>query len=271
MKICLLGHSGFIGTHLLDGLRLEHEIILSDFRLDDRAGMTAFFSRHTDFDLIIHAAGAVSGDPHSIMQTNLWGTFLLVESLKSQRKPFSMVFFSSGAVYGDVATGHASLETDPTFPIDFYGLSKKSAEDVLRVAAAIQGFGLNVLRLPSTYGPSNVKGVLSRMIADAERTGEIKIFGSGQELRSFIDVRDVTSVALHLIRVRWIGTMNISSDECFTTGEVAHLVQKYIPARITYHPGSNLLKRMVLDNSVMKTVSGFDPSFTLEGYLQGLP
>ena len=271
MKICLLGHSGFIGTNLLVGLRIGHQIILSDFRLDDRAGMAAFFSRHADFDLIIHAAGAVSGDAHSIMQSNLWGTFLLVESLKSQIKPFSMVFFSSGAVYGDVAAGHASLETDPLVPVDFYGSSKKSAEDLLRVAAAIQGFGLTVLRLPSTYGPSNVKGVLSRMMADADRSDEIKIFGRGQELRSFIDVRDVTSVALHLIGISWSGTMNISSDEYFTTEELAHLVQKYIPARITYHPGSNLLKRMMLDNSVMKTVTGLEPSFTLEGFLQGLP
>jgi UDP-glucose 4-epimerase len=268
MKICLLGHSGFIGKNLFDELRTEHEIIFSDFRLDDSAGMAAFFSQHADFDVIIHAAGAVSGDTFSMLQTNLLGTFLLTESLRSQKKSFSMIFFSSGAVYGNVAEGCYSLETDSLIPVDYYGSSKKSAEDLLRVAAAIHGFGLAILRMPSVYGPFNVKGVLSRMMADAERTGEIKIFGSGKELRSFVDVRDVASVVSHLIEVEWSGTMNVSSGECFTTGEVAALVQRHVPARVTFHSANNLLKRMALDNTLMKTVSGFEPHYTLKGFLQ---
>lgn len=256
MKICVLGANGFVGQTLCPYLQGAHDVVVSNFRLHDRDAAREFFAQHSDFDVIVHMAGAIAGDLETVMGANVWGNVQLIDNLRNQRKRFLLILFSTGAVYGNGIKGRLSMEEDPHAPLDFYGLSKKSAEDLFRVAADLQGFDLTVLRMPSVYGPNNTKGVLAKMISSAQNTGCVKIFGDGTEERSFVDVRDVTQAVVSLTAQRWIGDMNISSDEVLTTHDIAHLIASEFGAQVEQHPGHNRLRRMVLDPTRMKDVTG---------------
>jgi len=268
MKICLLGSSGFIGKMLCERLRHSHIVIETDFQLNNTHKAAGFFEKHKDFDVVIHAAGVVSGDPTVMMQVNLWGTYQLTRYLEKQEKPFQLIFFSTGAVYGNGIVGHKSKEDDPHAPVDFYGLSKKSAEDILQLASSIQLFSLAIVRLPSVYGPGNNKGVLYKMAESAEINKQINIYGNGLEERNLVDVRDVVAAITLIVDQAWTGTMNIASDESFSILQLARMIQNYYPAKIAYHDSGNRLSRMVLDNTLMKDVTGLSDLSSAESFLK---
>jgi UDP-glucose 4-epimerase len=225
MLVAVTGGAGFIGSHTVDRqLGAGHRVVvLDDFRTGKRANLAhhagsdrldvlvcdvshgifaalaPITARHGTVDRIVHLAAQVSvvnsvQNPLVDMQVNYGGTLHVLEYARAAGVK-KVVFASSAAVYGEVATMPVGEDT-PTRPVSPYGIDKLASEHALDYYAAVHGVPGTALRFFNVYGPrqdpsSPYSGVIS-IFADRARAGRtLTIFGDGGQTRDFVYVGDV--------------------------------------------------------------------------------
>lgn len=200
MKVLITGGCGFLGSNLsahylnqgadvviIDALfRNGSATNLSWLQQIDKTGRLDFyqvdlansedvervFRRHAPFDFICHVGGQVAMtsslvNPARDLQTNVVGTFNILESAR-QYSPESLIAYSStNKVYGDLewlSYGESAARytlpdfpegLDESIPLDFstpYGCSKGSADQYVRDWARVYGLKTVVFRHSSIYG-----------------------------------------------------------------------------------------------------------------------
>ena len=140
--------------------------------LADAEGVMAVFRRHSPFDYICHVGGQVAmttslEDPARDLQTNVLGTFNVLEAARSFSPEALIAYSSTNKVYGDLEwLSYKETETryclldypkglDESLPLDFstpYGCSKGSADQYVRDWARVYGLKTVVFRHSSIYG-----------------------------------------------------------------------------------------------------------------------
>lgn len=200
MKLLITGGCGFLGSNLaayylgqgaevvaVDALfRNGSELNLawlrrkarpkqfSFFRLDlaKNADLEPVFTTHAPFDYICHCAGQVAmttslEQPRRDMQTNVTGTFNVLEAARRYSPGAFLAYSSTNKVYGDLGS-IALRETatryvadgyprgfDESLPLDFaspYGCSKGAADQYVRDWQRNYGLKTAVFRHSSIYG-----------------------------------------------------------------------------------------------------------------------
>lgn len=128
-------------------------------------------------------------DPGSFIQTDVYGTFVLLEAAKKHEiSRFLQV--STDEVYGDIPVG-SSMEPDPLRPRSPYSASKAGGE--MMVQAYHTTFGLPVLitRGSNTYGPYQYpEKLIPVLVTNALDNMELPIYGDGQQVRDWLYVLD---------------------------------------------------------------------------------
>jgi UDP-glucose 4-epimerase len=225
MLAVVTGGAGFIGSHAVDQLLAagHRVVVLDDFRTGKRANLAQhagsdrldviacdvshgifaalapITARHGPVERIVHLAAQVSvvhsvQNPLVDMQVNYGGTLHVLEYARATGVK-KVVFASSAAVYGDVATLPVG-EDAPTRPVSPYGIDKLASEHALDYYAAVHGVLTTALRFFNVYGPrqdpsSPYSGVIS-IFTDRARAGRaLTLFGDGSQTRDFIYVGDV--------------------------------------------------------------------------------
>ncbi|HEX3477030.1 MAG TPA: SDR family NAD(P)-dependent oxidoreductase [Kofleriaceae bacterium] len=225
MHVVVTGGAGFIGSHTVDRLlgAGHRVVVLDDFRTGKRANLAhhagsdrldviacdvshgifaalaPITGRHGPVDRIVHLAAQVSvvhsvQNPLVDMQVNYGGTLHVLEYARATGVK-KVVFASSAAVYGEVATMPVG-EDAPTRPVSPYGIDKLASEHALDYYAAVHGVPGTALRFFNVYGPrqdpsSPYSGVIS-IFADRARAGRtLTLFGDGGQTRDFVYVGDV--------------------------------------------------------------------------------
>jgi UDP-glucose 4-epimerase len=225
MLVAVTGGAGFIGSHTVDRLlgAGHRVVVLDDFRTGKRANLAhhagsdrldvlvcdvshgifaalaPITARHGPVDRIVHLAAQVSvvnsvQNPLVDMQVNYGGTLHVLEYARAGGVK-KVVFASSAAVYGEVATLPVGEDT-PTRPVSPYGIDKLASEHALDYYAAVHGVPGTALRFFNVYGPrqdpsSPYSGVIS-IFGDRARAGRtLTIFGDGGQTRDFVYVGDV--------------------------------------------------------------------------------
>jgi len=200
MKVLITGGCGFLGSNLA-AFYLEQgaEVVVIDalFRrgsssnlhwLERQASPAQFhfiqadlavaesvfatFRRYGPFDYICHVGGQVAmttslQDPLRDLQTNVVGTFNILEATRALSQESLIAYSSTNKVYGDLEwMRYEETETrytlpdhpnglDERLPLDFstpYGCSKGSADQYVRDWARVYGLNTVVFRHSSIYG-----------------------------------------------------------------------------------------------------------------------
>lgn len=176
------------------------EVVIGD--IADASTVRDALSRvHTVMDLA-GESGAARSVSHAFedMAVNVAGHLTLLEAARDLPAPPRIVFFSSRLVYG--VTGSRPVdETAATRPTSFYGIHKLTVEHYCRVFHEQHGVPTVVLRLTNPYGPYQHParrgyGILNRFVMAALRDETIQVFGSGDQLRDYVYVEDVTRAAI---------------------------------------------------------------------------
>ena len=146
-------------------------------------------------DIIVHLAantgvGPSVKDPRSDMETNVFGTFNMLEAAR-QNKVGRFVFASSGAPVGECEPPiHEELAPHPVSP---YGASKLAGEGYC--SAYYRTFGLETvaLRFGNVYGPlsGHKNSVIAKFIKKAMNGETLEIYGDGTQTRDFIYIDDL--------------------------------------------------------------------------------
>ena len=195
ISIGVTGASGFIGSHLMTALKRHGKVdtLSRDGSLPTTAQLKTFAS---GVELVFHLGGINRGTDEEILKGNITGTLRLIEAIRKYGKPSAkMLFASSTQIYRLKKTGDKISESTPLKPDSIYGISKKSAEDLIRIS----GLPYTVLRLANVYGPGcrpNYNSVVATLCQRARKNLPLQINGKGTQGRDFIYIDDVIQAFL---------------------------------------------------------------------------
>ena len=170
-------------------------------------------------DLTVHFAAESHNDnslndPSPFIQTNLVGTFELLEAVRRHEKRYHHV--STDEVYGDLELDDPAkfTETTPYNPSSPYSASKAGSD--LLVRAWVRSFGVQatISNCSNNYGPyQHVEKFIPRQITNLIDGIHPKLYGAGLNVRDWIHVDDHNAAVLDIIDRGRIGeTYLIGAD-----------------------------------------------------------
>lgn len=145
------------------------------------------------------SSGAVRSNeaPMEDLEANCAWQIELLEACRRTGRRSHIVFASSRLVYGRAQTLPVD-ETHPLAPESVYAANKLSAENYHQVYARPGTITYTICRISVAYGRDprcggKAHGFLNTMIENALAGLPLRVFGSGEQLRDYIHVRDLAS------------------------------------------------------------------------------
>lgn len=156
-------------------------------------------------DFVLHLA-AQAGVRHSILnpedytKSNLVGFANILECSKNF-KIRHLIFASSSSVYGDSTEYPLKENQKLSSPISYYAATKLSNELMACSYSHIHNLPSTGLRFFTVYGPWGRPDMALFLFTDAiKKNKQIKLFNSGDMIRDFTYIDDITSSIFKLIK-----------------------------------------------------------------------
>lgn len=294
MRILVLGGTGFIGSHILDGLlknghyvrvidrtvkyrqnKFPHQI---EYIQADYGDSLVMLEALTSIDVVIHLVSSTvpktsNLDSIADIQTNLVNSVQLLKYMQQAGVKRIIYFSSGGTVYGNPVRTPIS-EDEPTHPISSYGIIKLAIENYLYMYQELYDLKPIIFRVSNPYGPrqghlgsQGVIGTFLRQIMDGHA---IKIWGDGSVIRDYIYIADVVSACLAGINSEIIGTFNIGCGDGCSLLKIVNEIEICIgrKADIVFESKRGFdVKEVVLDISKAKEQFNWSPEYSL---MQGI-
>ena len=141
------------------------------------------FAAETHVDRSLMAAG-------DFIQTDVHGTFVLLEAARQAPALRRFVQISTDEVYGSVPTGH-SRETDELRPRNPYSASKAGADRLAYSYWASYDVPVVITRASNNYGPNQFpEKVIPLFITNAIDSLPLPLYGDGLNVRDWLHVDD---------------------------------------------------------------------------------
>ena len=289
-RVLVTGGAGFIGSHLVEALvrRGDEVVVLDNFSTGRRENLKPLLKQVRlaradvrDFDtvrrrmqgvsLVFHLA-AVSSVPLSVdepldtFDANLRGTWNVLEAarLAGVRR---VVFISSASVYG--ADCPVPFREDmPLKGSSPYATSKLVGEQLCDLYLRLYGLQTVALRLFSVYGPrqnphSQYANVIPAFATCVLHGKTPTIYGTGEQTRDFVFVKDVVRALLQAARRRAVvgQVVNVGSGQQTSVKELLRLVQEVLgtdipPRHAPLKPGDD--PRTCADTTRARTLLGLN-------------
>jgi len=198
-------------------------------------------------DFIFHLAGQVShGDsmrePELDLAVNCTATIKLVEACRYHNPQAILVNTSTRQVYGRPQFLPVT-EEHPVEPVDVNGINKLAAEYYHLLYHRVYDVRSVVLRLTNTYGPrqqikNERQGMAGVFLNRALRGQDLKLFGTGLQLRDFNYVDDVVeALLLAAVTPDCYGKLfNLGADPCHSLLEFCSILQQLCGIRYEVVP-----------------------------------
>ena len=141
------------------------------------------FAAETHVDRSLYDAG-------SFIQTDVYGTFVLLEEARRSRELRMFVQISTDEVYGSVEAG-SSRETDALMPRNPYSASKAGADRLAYSYFATYSLPVIVTRASNNYGPYQYPEKVIPLFATHALDGiPLPLYGDGMNVRDWLHVDD---------------------------------------------------------------------------------
>lgn len=293
MKVLVTGGAGFIGSHTVD-LMLQKgvQVVIVDnlrtgkiinkaakfYQVDICSGDLGQIFEIERPEFVIHLAAQVSvneslTDPWTDAQINILGLINLLNNC-IQYDIKKIIFASSAAVYGKPIVSVVE-EEHQTVPISFYGLSKLTAESYIKMYAKLHGLKYAILRYANVYGTNQLLsgegGVVAIFIDTLLKNKTPVIFGTGEQTRDFIYVKDVARANFLVLTNGDNEIINISSNTATTINELLLVIQSIFKKEISpiYRPPKEGdIFYSVLSNTKAKNLLKWETGCLLEEGLE---
>jgi nucleoside-diphosphate-sugar epimerase len=306
-RILVAGGGGFIGGHLAAHLlRQGHAVVVADikpfaswYQLHESAENMSVSLEEKDAclkavegcDAVYNLAcnmggmGFITNNKALCMLSVLINTHLL---MAAKERGVSEYFYSSSAcVYPDYRQEEANLtalkESDayPAMPENGYGWEKLFSERLCKHYEEDFGMSVRVVRFHNVYGPhgtwdggrEKAPAALCRKIieAHANGTGEIEIWGDGEQTRSFMYIDDCITGIEKLMRSSYSDPLNLGRSELVSINQLADMVQEiegiHVRRRYNLNAPQGVRGRNS-DNTLIKDVLGWEPEINLRTGLE---
>jgi UDP-glucose 4-epimerase len=291
MKVLVTGGAGFIGSHIVEYFQDKAEVrVLDDLRTGSRQNLAKF---RCDFiqgsildrslvrdaiqnvDFVFHLAAMVSvpesmQKPVECVENNTHGTLVVLEEA-ARAKVKKLVFSSSSAIYGDLASTPNS-EAMPPDPKSPYAITKLDGEFYCKMFSREGLLQTTSLRYFNVFGSrqdpnSPYAAAVPAFIDSAVKNKPITIFGDGGQTRDFIHVKDVVAANIFFAdRPNEKGVFNVAYGRSISVNELADKICQLTRSRSEIKHISERLgdvKHSVADISKLRA-AGFVPNGTFE-------
>ena len=181
-------------------------------------------------DAIVHFAAESHVDrsilsPEPVIQTNLRGTFTLLEGARKSRLG-RFVHVSTDEVYGSLA---APLEADENYPLNPsspYSASKAGSDLLARSYFVTYKMPVLITRASNNYGPYQFpEKLIPLMISNAFEDRSLPVYGDGQQVRDWLYVDDHCRGILAVLRGGREGEIyNIGGNRSLPNLDVVHKI-----------------------------------------------
>ncbi|NZD48901.1 dTDP-glucose 4,6-dehydratase [Rhizobium leguminosarum] len=316
--ILVTGGAGFIGANfVLDWLALHDEPIVNLDVLTYAGNLENLASiwhdpRHlfvkgsiADYDLIeellrshrprailnfaaeSHVDRSIHG-PEEFIQTNIVGTFRLLEAIRgflaSQdeafRQSFRFLHISTDEVYGSLAPAEPAFSEHRKYePNSPYSASKAASDHLVRAYHHTYGLPVLTTNCSNNYGPYHFPEKLIPLVIHNALSGkQIPIYGDGMQLRDWLFVKDHCSAIRRVLESGKVGeTYNVGGRNELTNLSVVNTLceildeLKPLPDRASYRsqitfvrdrPGHD--RRYAIDAAKIERELGWRPSETFD-------
>ncbi|MEP9363492.1 dTDP-glucose 4,6-dehydratase [Nocardioides sp. CN2-186] len=186
-------------------------------------------------DTVVHFAAESHNDnslsdPSPFVQTNIVGTFTLIEAARRHDSRFHHV--STDEVYGDLALDDPKRFTEdtPYHPSSPYSASKAGSDHLVR--AWVRSFGLRatISNCSNNYGPwQHVEKFIPRQITEVIDGRKPRVYGDGLNVRDWIHTEDHSSAVLAILERGEIGeTYLIGADGERNNLEVVRAILRHL-------------------------------------------
>lgn len=241
------------------------EFIVGDIR--DVVHVDALVART---DVIVHFAAESHNDnsladPRPFMDTNIVGTFTLLEAARAHDVRFHHI--STDEVYGDLSLEDPQRFTEETAyrPSSPYSATKAASDLLVRAWVRSYGLRATLSNCSNNYGPyQHVEKFLPRQITNLLRGDRVRLYGSGHNVRDWIHVDDHSSAVLRIIERGRIGeTYLIGADGERSNREMVGLVLEALGHSpedfdtVADRPGHDV--RYAIDATKLRTELGWEP------------
>jgi dTDP-glucose 4,6-dehydratase len=228
-------------------------------------------------DAIVHFAAESHVDrsilsPEPVIQTNLRGTFTLLEGARKHRLG-RFVHVSTDEVYGSLAAPLEAGENDPLNPSSPYSASKAGSDLLARSYFVTYKMPVVITRASNNYGPYQFpEKLIPLMITNALEDGPLPVYGDGQQVRDWLYVNDHCRGILAVLREgrdgeiyniggnRSLPNMDVVRQVLALTGKPESLIQY-----VTDRPGHD--RRYALSSEKLMRETGWKP---MEDFETGL-
>jgi len=170
-----------------------------------------------DVDVVVNFAAETHvdrsiSDPSPFVETNIVGTFTLLEAIRRSDKTF--VHVSTDEIYGDAYGKSSFTETDPIDANNPYSATKASADILVKAYHRTYGIQSIITRCTNNFGPYQFpEKLIPKTIIRALKNLKIPLYGGGNQVRSWIYVDDHVDAIENLIKKGTTGEIyNISAS-----------------------------------------------------------
>lgn len=200
----------------LEGLRDDARHIFVQGDIGDRALVRELLQRHkpraiVHFAAESHVDRSIAG-PALFIQTNVLGTFTLLEEARAFSDKLRFLHVSTDEVYGSLGpTNPAFTETTPYAPNSPYAASKAAADHLVRAYHHTYGLPTLTTNCSNNYGPHQFPEKLIPLTINNALAGKpLPVYGDGKNVRDWLYVLDhCEALRLVLERGRAGETYNI--------------------------------------------------------------
>ena len=235
-----------------------------------------------DTDAVVHYAAESHNDnslqdPSPFIQTNIVGTFTLLEACRKYNVRYHHV--STDEVYGDLplredlpghgeGSGEKFTDKTPYNPSSPYSASKAGSD--LLVRAWVRSFGLQatISNCSNNYGPyQHIEKFIPRQITNILSGIRPKLYGDGKNVRDWNHTNDHSSAVWLILTKGQIGeTYLIGADGEEDNKTVLELILEMMGKdkddydHVNDRPGHDL--RYAIDSTRLREELGWQPEFT---------
>ncbi len=179
----------------------------------DASAVRAVFDRHAP-DAVIHLAAESHVDrsiigPRDFLETNVLGTFNLLEAARAVWKDHSDVLFhhvSTDEVFGSLGETGKFTETTPYDPRSPYSASKAASDHLVLAYSHTYGLPVTLSNCSNNYGPCQFpEKLLPLMIMNMLEGKSLPVYGDGRNVRDWLYVGDHAAAIWQIMKAGTLG------------------------------------------------------------------
>ena len=210
--------------HTLDSLKSDGRHVFVHGDIGDTKLVSQLLKQYqpravVNFAAESHVDRSIHG-PADFIQTNVLGTFNLLESVRAywtdlpepQKSDFRFLHVSTDEVYGSLEKNDPPFaETNRYEPNSPYSASKAASDHLARAWHHTYGLPVLTTNCSNNYGPYHFpEKLIPLVILNALAGKPLPIYGDGQQIRDWLYVRDHCSAIRRVLEVGRLGeTYNV--------------------------------------------------------------